>query len=168
MYADRVTDSMQAALDVAKAGHRATLVEKTPTVGGHMLQYDKTFPTLDCAACILTPKMVSVGQHENIDILNCAEATAKVHLHRGRQALAELLDPAPSPERSAASQELADRLVVALAKLGDRCKGIFRLKLDGKKFTEIAEILGVASVNTVYTWDHRCRQRLRRELGHAA
>ncbi|MBW2707313.1 MAG: CoB--CoM heterodisulfide reductase iron-sulfur subunit A family protein, partial [Deltaproteobacteria bacterium] len=51
---------MQAALDIAKAGFTAYLVERQPTVGGHMLQYDKTFPTLDCAACIGTPKMVSV------------------------------------------------------------------------------------------------------------
>jgi len=64
---------MQAALDVAKAGYRAYLVEKTPTVGGHMLQYDKTFPTLDCAACIGTPKMVSVGQDPNIHLLSLSE-----------------------------------------------------------------------------------------------
>ena len=64
---------MQAALDVAKAGFEAYLVEKTPTVGGHMLQYDKTFPTLDCAACIGTPKMVSVGQNPNIHLLSLSE-----------------------------------------------------------------------------------------------
>ncbi len=64
---------MQAALDVAKAGYQAYLVEKTATVGGHMLQYDKTFPTLDCAACIGTPKMVSVGQDPNIELLSLSE-----------------------------------------------------------------------------------------------
>jgi heterodisulfide reductase subunit A len=64
---------MQAALDVAKAGFKAYLVEKTATVGGHMLQYDKTFPTLDCAACIGTPKMVSVGQNPNIELLSLSE-----------------------------------------------------------------------------------------------
>jgi len=57
---------MQAALDVAASGHKAYLVERQPTVGGHMLQFDKTFPTLDCAACIGTPKMVSVGQNPKI------------------------------------------------------------------------------------------------------
>ena len=64
---------MQAALDIAKAGFKAYLVERQPTVGGHMLQYDKTFPTLDCAACIGTPKMVSVGQEPNIELLTYSE-----------------------------------------------------------------------------------------------
>jgi heterodisulfide reductase subunit A len=64
---------MQAALDIAKAGFKAYLVERQPTVGGHMLQYDKTFPTLDCAACIGTPKMVSVGQESNINLLSYSE-----------------------------------------------------------------------------------------------
>ena len=64
---------MQAALDIAKAGFKAYLVERQPTVGGHMLQYDKTFPTLDCAACIGTPKMVSVGQESNIELLSYSE-----------------------------------------------------------------------------------------------
>ncbi len=64
---------MQASLDIAKAGFKAYLVERQPTVGGHMLQYDKTFPTLDCAACIGTPKMVSVGQEPNIELLSYSE-----------------------------------------------------------------------------------------------
>jgi len=64
---------MQASLDVAKAGFKAYLVERQPTVGGHMLQFDKTFPTLDCAACIGTPKMVSVGQEPNIELLSYSE-----------------------------------------------------------------------------------------------
>jgi len=61
------------ALDVAEAGHKAYLVEKQTTIGGHMLQFDKTFPTLDCAACIGTPKMVSVGQEPNIELLTHSE-----------------------------------------------------------------------------------------------
>jgi len=64
---------MQAALDIAKAGFKAYLVERQPTIGGHMLQYDKTFPTLDCSACIGTPKMVSVGQSSNIELLTYSE-----------------------------------------------------------------------------------------------
>ncbi|HKK91628.1 MAG TPA: FAD-dependent oxidoreductase, partial [Desulfobacteraceae bacterium] len=67
---------MQAALDIAASGFKAVLVEKQPTVGGHMLQYDKTFPTLDCAACIGTPKMVEVGQSRNIDLFTCSEVEA--------------------------------------------------------------------------------------------
>jgi heterodisulfide reductase subunit A len=64
---------MQASLDIAAAGFKVYLVERQPTVGGHMLQYDKTFPTLDCAACIGTPKMVSVGQEPNIELCTYSE-----------------------------------------------------------------------------------------------
>ncbi len=64
---------MQAALDIGASGHKAYLVEKDPTIGGHMLQFDKTFPTLDCAACIGTPKMVSVAQDPNIELLSYSE-----------------------------------------------------------------------------------------------
>ena len=64
---------MQAALDLGNAGHKVYLVEKDTTIGGHMLQFDKTFPTLDCAACIGTPKMVEVAQNENIELLSYSE-----------------------------------------------------------------------------------------------
>jgi heterodisulfide reductase subunit A len=57
---------IQSALEIANAGKQVFLIEQTGTIGGHMAMFDKTFPTLDCAACILTPKMVSVGQHEMI------------------------------------------------------------------------------------------------------
>ena len=60
---------IQAALEIADSGHPVYLVEREPSIGGHMAQFDKTFPTLDCAACILTPKMVSVGFHPNITML---------------------------------------------------------------------------------------------------
>jgi heterodisulfide reductase subunit A len=59
---------MQAALDIANAGFRVVLVEKSPTLGGHMLQYSEVFPTLDCPQCIGTPKMVEVGSHPNIEL----------------------------------------------------------------------------------------------------
>jgi heterodisulfide reductase subunit A2 len=64
---------MQAALDIGNAGHKVYLVERGTTVGGHMLQFDKTFPTLDCAACIGTPKMVEVAQNPNIDLMSYSE-----------------------------------------------------------------------------------------------
>ena len=64
---------IQAALDIAKSGHRVHLVEKSPSIGGHMAQFDKTFPTLDCAACISTPKMVAVAQEPNINLLTWSE-----------------------------------------------------------------------------------------------
>ncbi len=60
---------IQAALEIANAGKQVYLIEQTGTIGGHMAMFDKTFPTLDCAACILTPKMVSVGQHDMISLL---------------------------------------------------------------------------------------------------
>jgi heterodisulfide reductase subunit A len=64
---------IQAALEIADAGKPVYLVERTGTIGGHMAMFDKTFPTLDCAACILTPKMVSVGQQEMVRLLTCSE-----------------------------------------------------------------------------------------------
>ena len=64
---------IQAALDIANAGHEVILVEREPSIGGRMSQLDKTFPTLDCSACILTPKMVEVSQHPNITLLSYAE-----------------------------------------------------------------------------------------------
>jgi heterodisulfide reductase subunit A len=66
---------IQAALEIADAGYHVYLVEREPSIGGHMAQFDKTFPTLDCAACILTPKMVSAGVHPNITLLSWAEVT---------------------------------------------------------------------------------------------
>ena len=60
---------IHAALTLAKAGTQVFLVEREPSIGGHMAKFDKTFPTLDCAACILTPKMSEVGTHPNITLL---------------------------------------------------------------------------------------------------
>jgi len=64
---------IEAALVLANAGRKVYLVEREPSIGGHMAMFDKTFPTLDCAACILTPKMVQVGQHPNIEVLAYSE-----------------------------------------------------------------------------------------------
>ncbi len=64
---------IQTALDVADAGYEVDIVEKLPTIGGRMAQLDKTFPTLDCAACILTPKMVDALQNGRIEIISYAE-----------------------------------------------------------------------------------------------
>ena len=64
---------IQASLEIANAGYRVYLVEKAPTIGGHMAMFDKTFPTLDCAACILAPKMVEVGQHPKIELMTFSE-----------------------------------------------------------------------------------------------
>ncbi|MFZ5433040.1 MAG: NAD(P)-binding protein, partial [Calditrichota bacterium] len=64
---------IEASLQMADAGFDVILVEKTESIGGHMATFDKTFPTLDCAACILTPKMVAVGKHPRIRLITYAE-----------------------------------------------------------------------------------------------
>ncbi|MBE9470883.1 MAG: CoB--CoM heterodisulfide reductase iron-sulfur subunit A family protein [Chloroflexi bacterium] len=64
---------MQAALDIADSGYEVILVEKEPSIGGHMAQLSETFPTLDCSQCILTPRTVEVGQHPNIRLLTLSE-----------------------------------------------------------------------------------------------
>ncbi len=64
---------IQAALQCANSGYKVYLVERKQSIGGHMAMLDKTFPTLDCSACILTPKMVSVGQHTNIELMTYSE-----------------------------------------------------------------------------------------------
>jgi len=64
---------IQAALEIADADHQVYLVERTPSIGGHMAQLDKTFPTLDCSSCILTPKMTLVGSHPYIELMTYSE-----------------------------------------------------------------------------------------------
>ena len=64
---------IQAALEIANSEHKVYLVERSPSIGGHMIQLDKTFPTLDCSACILTPKMTDVGSHPYIELLSYSE-----------------------------------------------------------------------------------------------
>lgn len=64
---------LQATLELADAGYPVYLVERRPSIGGHMAQFDKTFPTLDCSACILTPKMSEVGQHPNVTMFTYSE-----------------------------------------------------------------------------------------------
>jgi heterodisulfide reductase subunit A len=64
---------IQASLDIANAGHKVILVERSPSIGGHMAQLSETFPTLDCSQCILTPRMVEVAQHPNITLYTYSE-----------------------------------------------------------------------------------------------
>ncbi|XCN73683.1 MAG: CoB--CoM heterodisulfide reductase iron-sulfur subunit A family protein [Candidatus Electrothrix aestuarii] len=66
---------IQAALEIANAGKKVWLVEREASIGGHMAQFDKTFPTLDCAACILTPRMFEAGNHPNIELMTWSEVT---------------------------------------------------------------------------------------------
>ena len=64
---------IQTSLDLAESGFKAYLVESSPSIGGVMSQLDKTFPTNDCAMCIVSPKLVECGRHLNIDIMTCTE-----------------------------------------------------------------------------------------------
>jgi heterodisulfide reductase subunit A len=64
---------MQAALDIANSGYQVILIDRLPAIGGHMHQLSETFPTLDCAQCIMTPRTVDVGRHENIDLRTYSE-----------------------------------------------------------------------------------------------
>jgi RNA polymerase sigma-70 factor, ECF subfamily len=76
-----------------------------------------------------------------------------------------LADPGMSPSEYVERKETLERLAKALRKLEGRCRQLFRLKLQGKSFAEIREILGAGSINTVYTWDFRCRKQLLDRLG---
>jgi heterodisulfide reductase subunit A len=67
---------IQTGLDLANDGFKVHLVERDPSIGGHMAQLDKTFPTLDCAACILTPKMAEVANHKNVELLSYSEVVS--------------------------------------------------------------------------------------------
>jgi heterodisulfide reductase subunit A len=64
---------IQAALNIGDSDHKVYLVEREPSIGGRMIQLDKTFPTLDCSSCILTPKMAAVGSHPNIELMTYSE-----------------------------------------------------------------------------------------------
>jgi len=67
---------MQTALDIANSGYEVVLVERLPSIGGHMAQLSETFPTLDCSQCILTPRTVEVGHHPNIKLMTYSEVVA--------------------------------------------------------------------------------------------
>ena len=72
---------------------------------------------------------------------------------------------APDPAAVLERKELLARLLGGIARMGERCRELFRLKLQGRTFAEIQQLLGAASLNTVYTWDHRCRKQLLEALG---
>ncbi|HWQ08519.1 MAG TPA: hypothetical protein VN436_05415, partial [Holophaga sp.] len=71
----------------------------------------------------------------------------------------------PDPEEKAARKELLERLLAGISRMGERCRELFRHKLQGRSFAEIRERMGAESLNTVYTWDFRCRKQLLERLG---
>ncbi|HKE62138.1 MAG TPA: sigma-70 family RNA polymerase sigma factor [Nitrospira sp.] len=76
-----------------------------------------------------------------------------------------LVDPADDPAMQLDQKQRVDRLMTALAKLGERCRELFKWKLEGKSFPEIQKLMGQSSVNTIYTWDLRCRKQLLALMG---
>lgn len=76
-----------------------------------------------------------------------------------------LPDLEPSPADQLERREMLERLTQAVAQLGDRCRQLMRLKLQGKSFAEIQQAMGAGSLNTVYTWDFRCRKNLLELMG---
>ena len=67
---------VQASLDLADSGYKVYLMDKQSAIGGTMAQLDKTFPTNDCSMCILAPKLVDAGRHENIEVVTLSEVEA--------------------------------------------------------------------------------------------
>ena len=72
---------------------------------------------------------------------------------------------APDPEEAMARKETLERLTKGIARMGERCRELFRHKLQGRTFPEIRELMGAEALNTVYTWDHRCRKQLLERMG---
>ena len=120
---------IHAALTLANAGKHVFLVEREPTIGGHMARFDKTFPTLDCAACILTPKMSAVRSHPNITLWTYSEVT-KVEGYVGNYKVTVLRHPRYVDEDLCAGcLECLDACVYKQAKVPDD----FNLGLSKRK-----------------------------------
>lgn len=100
---------IQASLDLANAGFKVFLVEKAPSIGGRMAQLDKTFPTLDCSACILTPKMVDVAKHSNVRLLTNSEV-AEVKGFVGNYEVSILQKPRYVDEKKCLGCELCTKV----------------------------------------------------------
>ena len=79
----------------------------------------------------------------------------------------QLADHAADPLAAAQQREMRERLLAAISKMEERCRKLFALKLDGKTFAEIRVVLGASSINTIYTWDFRCRKHLLELMGGA-
>ena len=77
----------------------------------------------------------------------------------------QLADGAADPLVMAERREMRERLVAAVAQMGERCRKLFAMKLEGKSYAEIQAMLGVGSINTIYTWDFRCRKQLMELMG---
>jgi RNA polymerase sigma-70 factor (ECF subfamily) len=98
----------------------------------------------------------------------CAQRRKAVRRGEHQQVSAEdypLLGDAPDPETMAVRRDMLERLTKGIALMGKRCQELFRFKLQGRTFPEIRELMGAEALNTVYTWDHRCRKQLLERMG---
>ena len=102
---------MQASLDLAEAGFKVYLVENKSAIGGHMAQLDKTFPTNDCAMCIVSPKLVDGGRHRNIELLTDTEVARAATGSRATSPSTVRTSPATSTWTSAPAAASAPRSV---------------------------------------------------------
>ena len=127
-----------------------------------LLVLHEKYPTLDRAED-LVPLSLEIARFK-------IWAVRRKNVRRGedRQVSVDdlpLAGPEPDPFEQAARRERLERLESALATLGERCRELFRLKLEGFTFAEIQKRLGVSALNTLYTWDFRCRKQLLARLG---
>jgi heterodisulfide reductase subunit A len=128
---------IQAALDIADAGYLVYLVEREPSIGGRMAQLDKTFPTLDCSSCILTPKMVDVSRHPNIELMTYSEVVS--------------VRPAPGAQRSASGFRVRIRRKPRYVDV-DKCTGCgscaAACRMKGRVISDFDE--GIANRSSIY------------------
>ena len=127
-----------------------------------LLVLHEKYPALDRAED-LVPLSLEIARFKIL-------ATRRKTLRRGENTQVSVDDlplagHGPDPFEQAARRERLDRLEAALKQLGDRCREIFRLKLQGLSFIDIQKQLKVGSINTLYTWDFRCRKDLLERLG---
>jgi heterodisulfide reductase subunit A len=133
---------IQASLDLANAGFKVFLVEKAPSIGGRMAQLDKTFPTLDCSACILTPKMVDVAKHPNVKLFTNSEVT-KVEGFVGNYEVSILKKPRYVDEKKCVGCELCTK--VCPVKVPDE----FNESLSQTRAISIYSLYAVPKVATI-------------------
>jgi RNA polymerase sigma-70 factor (ECF subfamily) len=118
-------------------------------------EIDRIEDLLPLSVQIAKFKMMSRGRKERRAGIEGAVQVDELQIADGRVDHAEEL----------IRRQKTDRLMAAVAKLGDRCRELFRLKLEGKDYEEIKGIMGARSMGAVYTWDHRCRQQISEYLG---
>ena len=117
---------IQASLDLADQDFNVYLVEKSPSLGGKMAQLDKTFPTLDCSSCILTPKMVDVSRHKNIKLLTYSDVT-KIEKSNGTYDVTIVKHP------RYVDQEKCTSCLLCIQKCPYRAPSEFNLNLNEQK-----------------------------------